>query len=193
MCLEGNDLTHEEAKLLLLYYNLTTSEMGMLQEDVVYRTDLPFCGRRAAVWPFESCLTIKHFSHPIQAIVTSFLITLAVAYCYAAPCMYPGESLERSSSQDKNKISGVRQLDFGVGHMLVLKEDGKVYSTGQGTEGQLGLGAVGITMERGDWSQLYHVWPLEGTKMRQISCGASHSAAVSDKGDLYTWGRGFEG
>ncbi|TYZ65303.1 hypothetical protein PybrP1_002311 [[Pythium] brassicae (nom. inval.)] len=28
---------------------------------------------------------------------------------------------------------------------------------------------------------------------RSLACGRSHSAAVTDKGDLYTWGRNFEG
>lgn len=28
---------------------------------------------------------------------------------------------------------------------------------------------------------------------RKVACGRSHSAAVTDKGDLYTWGRNFEG
>ena len=34
---------------------------------------------------------------------------------------------------------------------------------------------------------------LDGKVVVQTSCGASHSAVLTDTGDVYTWGRGFEG
>ncbi len=34
---------------------------------------------------------------------------------------------------------------------------------------------------------------LSGKNIIAISCGSSHSAAISAEGDLYTWGRGNYG
>jgi len=97
----------------------------------------------------------------------------------------------------------VKQVDFGGGHLLVLLQDGSVYSSGEGKEGQLGVGAKGMVMTKSGSSgsgsgssslpELVPVWPLKGIKVRNVSCGGHHSAAVTEEGDLYTWGRGFEG
>ncbi len=35
--------------------------------------------------------------------------------------------------------------------------------------------------------------PLANKRIVQISCGEQHSLVLTDKGDLYAWGRGFEG
>jgi hypothetical protein len=90
------------------------------------------------------------------------------------------------------KITDVKQIDFGESHLLVLKGDGEVYSWGTGTLGQLGTGARGWGL-KGNGNDLYHVWPLANRMIVQVSCGGEHSAAVGKNGDLYTWGRGYEG
>lgn len=35
--------------------------------------------------------------------------------------------------------------------------------------------------------------PLRDKRIVQISCGEQHSLVLTDKGDVYAWGRGFEG
>ena len=35
--------------------------------------------------------------------------------------------------------------------------------------------------------------PLKDKRVVQIACGESHSLVLTDKGYLYSWGRGFEG
>lgn len=53
---------------------------------------------------------------------------------------------------------------------------------------QLGLGAK--TLET---TQPQPIRALSKYQVVQVSCGAHHSAAVTYGGDLFTWGRGFEG
>ena len=35
--------------------------------------------------------------------------------------------------------------------------------------------------------------PLRDKRIVQVACGEHHSLVVTDKGDVYAWGRGFEG
>ena len=35
--------------------------------------------------------------------------------------------------------------------------------------------------------------PLRDKRVSMIACGENHSLVLTDKGYLYTWGRGFEG
>lgn len=34
---------------------------------------------------------------------------------------------------------------------------------------------------------------LQGKHVREIACGSGHSAAITSKGELYTWGQGDHG
>ena len=57
--------------------------------------------------------------------------------------------------------------------------------------GQLGLGATyrsKIASE--EWVE---VMALRGHQVTSLACGSQHSAVVTAVGDVYTWGRGFEG
>jgi alpha-tubulin suppressor-like RCC1 family protein len=81
--------------------------------------------------------------------------------------VFPG-----GAEKDLNfRIADVKQLDFGESHMLVLKNDGRLYSWGAGTHGQLGIGAKGTSFEKEDLasSDLYLVWPLENVRVKQVS------------------------
>ncbi len=33
---------------------------------------------------------------------------------------------------------------------------------------------------------------LKGVKIVQVACGGYHSAALSDKGEIFTWGKGIK-
>ena len=60
-----------------------------------------------------------------------------------------------------------------------------------GESGQLGLGAT--CRAKSALNEWVKVIPLGGRKVISIACGSRHSAAVTAVGDVYTWGRGFEG
>jgi len=63
-----------------------------------------------------------------------------------------------------------------------------VYSFGFGKFGQLGQ-----VTESSDHTDPVIVSALKGKRVVSVSCGESHSLAITEYGDLYSWGRGREG
>ncbi|KAG3178690.1 hypothetical protein PC128_g16293 [Phytophthora cactorum] len=75
----------------------------------------------------------------------------------------------------------------GSTHNLALSASGDVFSWGNGVDGQLGHGiAVSEWVPR--QLEFFKNLPISA-----ISCGTSHSMAVSRTGVVYTWGRGADG
>ena len=85
---------------------------------------------------------------------------------------------------NKGTFSSIRT---GKKHLIVLTDSGKLYSWGFGEFGALGLSGVTLSAV----PQL--VKPLSNKVVVQIACGEYHTLALTDKGDVYAWGRGFEG
>ena len=80
-----------------------------------------------------------------------------------------------------------RQVACGGFHTAVITEDGRTFTFGGGEHGQLGHG-----------NKVNKVVPtlvqaLEGLSISQITCGWSHSVALTNKGKVYTWGNGDHG
>ncbi|CAG9575570.1 unnamed protein product [Danaus chrysippus] len=75
----------------------------------------------------------------------------------------------------------------GGKHALALTADGKVYSWGEGEDGKLGHGNR-ITLEAPRLIE-----SLAGERVISIACGSAHSACVTARGHLYTWGLGEYG
>ena len=85
----------------------------------------------------------------------------------------------------------VCQVASGGYHTMALADDGRIFSWGHGTEGQLGypldgFGVQNAPREVDSWSVL----KMPGI---HISCGQEHSAAVSKRGEVYCWGLGKSG
>ncbi|KAA0157715.1 hypothetical protein FNF29_00289 [Cafeteria roenbergensis] len=75
----------------------------------------------------------------------------------------------------------------GRKHLLILSRDGSVFACGANEHGQCGLGhnrAVALPLPSPT---------LRGKRVVAISCGEAHSAALTDDGVLFTFGRGSEG
>lgn len=78
------------------------------------------------------------------------------------------------------------QVSCGIFHSGFLTISGKVYTTGGNAFGQLGLGnKKGTCIPR-------KVEALDSHRIRQISC-SSHSAALSENGEVFVWGTGIFG
>lgn len=89
-------------------------------------------------------------------------------------------------------VKGSKELRFtrvacGANHTLALTGSGEVYSFGQGTFGALGHGN---TVDCNVPTQVSMLW---GLGVVQVTCGESHSAALTIDGQVFTWGRGKYG
>ena len=80
-----------------------------------------------------------------------------------------------------------KQISCGGFHTAVCTEDGTMYTFGGGEHGQLGHGdkvnKVTPTL----------VQALNGNFIMQITCGWSHSVALTKGGKVFTWGNGDHG
>ncbi|KAL3631116.1 hypothetical protein CASFOL_024100 [Castilleja foliolosa] len=84
----------------------------------------------------------------------------------------------------------VEQVACGMRHSLVLLRgnvENPVYGFGSGKRGQLG-----VSTDKVKSTSLPQItMGLTNLKIANISSNGDHSAALSDDGSLYTWGRGF--
>eukprot|EP00742_Colponemidia_sp_Colp-10_P010299 GILJ01011305.1.p1 GENE.GILJ01011305.1~~GILJ01011305.1.p1 ORF type:complete len:1240 (-),score=152.36 GILJ01011305.1:102-3821(-) len=77
------------------------------------------------------------------------------------------------------------KIASGTSHTLVLTDGGEVWAWGDSSQGQLGLGEHVMSSR-----QPVPLSYLADVRVNIIACGHAHSAAVSEDGDLYTWGEG---
>ncbi|XP_073941047.1 probable E3 ubiquitin-protein ligase HERC2 [Choristoneura fumiferana] len=75
----------------------------------------------------------------------------------------------------------------GGKHCLALSSDGDVYSWGEGDDGKLGHG------NRVSYDRPRLIPSLSGMEVVQIACGGAHSACLTARGRIYTWGKGRYG
>lgn len=95
----------------------------------------------------------------------------------------------------------VKECKLGEYHSVALTEDGKVFTWGYG--GKKGYFAWMFSQEvgalgHGDKNAYYFPKKVAffdsiGAKITQISAGLYHCCALTEEGDLYTWGRGLYG
>jgi hypothetical protein len=80
------------------------------------------------------------------------------------------------------------QVFSGPRHHGVITEDGNLYTFGDGYRGVLGHGNdMSIPFNR---PKLVSYFAENKIKVKKILFGDSHSMALSEDGDLYTWGYG---
>lgn len=65
-----------------------------------------------------------------------------------------------------------------------MREGGELFTWGQNTHGQLGVGSQTTTIPQPEL-----VERLKGIPLAQIAAGGAHSAAVSLSGAVYSWGK----
>lgn len=81
----------------------------------------------------------------------------------------------------------ISQITKGKHHLLKLTSEGRVYGSGESYFGVVGLGGAASS------TKSVALPNLKNIQCKQISCGLYHSLALSNEGDVYTWGLGFEG
>ncbi|XP_076999000.1 putative E3 ubiquitin-protein ligase HERC6 [Tamandua tetradactyla] len=75
------------------------------------------------------------------------------------------------------------QVSCGHFHSLALSQDGRVFSWGKNSDGQLGLGK-----EFPSQASPQRVKSLEGIPLAQVAAGGDHSFALSLSGTTFGWG-----
>lgn len=72
--------------------------------------------------------------------------------------------------------------DAGEQHFMVLKEDGSVWTWGDNSFGQVGIGGTNIpsAVKKADGNRLLNI--------RAIAAGGKHSVALDEAGQVWTWG-----
>lgn len=114
---------------------------------------------------------------------------------YGSAAIISPSSVQFSKLSKKHTVApadlprDIRDISFGETHALAATKGGTLYAWGHNKWGQVGLGAKASISTK---PQLIK-GALDGKVIVQVSCGAAHSAALTDTGDVYTWGRGFEG
>ncbi|KAF4665631.1 hypothetical protein FOL46_003559 [Perkinsus olseni] len=97
----------------------------------------------------------------------------------------PVEPEQGEMSGEHNTIGVSCGQDFSA----VVSSDGELYTFGSNQYGQLGVGDGCLRSS----TPLRVRGPLEERKIVKVACGGSHMAAVTDEGELYTWGYGRDG
>lgn len=99
----------------------------------------------------------------------------------------PGDIKQISTPVRVQGLASVRLIAVGAFHNLALLDDGVLMAWGNNEYGQLG---TGDTQPR---SQPIAVQGLSGLTLVDIAAGGWHSAALTDEGEVYGWGRGEHG
>ncbi|KAK4776633.1 hypothetical protein SAY86_005321 [Trapa natans] len=88
------------------------------------------------------------------------------------------------------------EVSCGAVHVVALSEEGLLQAWGYNEYGQLGRGFTCEGLQGGCVINGYAKFLDEApelVKIIRVSCGEYHTAAISDKGEVYTWGLGSMG
>ena len=103
-----------------------------------------------------------------------------------------GHSETNDSCGEPTQVQGISnavRVACGTDHTLVLDANGKLWSFGENTYGQLGLRTDSLKEVR---PKKIAISASQG-KIVDISCGDEHSAYVDGRGNAHTWGYGQDG
>ncbi len=85
----------------------------------------------------------------------------------------------------------VRKIQSGTGFVVVLTNDGVIYSWGTNTNGETGQCTTATTVSSNPVQPVKGILALR--KFVDISCGTAHCLALSTNADIYSWGLNADG
>jgi alpha-tubulin suppressor-like RCC1 family protein len=83
---------------------------------------------------------------------------------------------------------GIIEVAIGPTHAAAISDGGDLYTWGAGVYGQLGFGDYSVVRTPKLVQSLQ-----DGSTLRQVACGQSHTIALTDKGTVYAWGFSNDG
>ncbi|KAB1282260.1 putative E3 ubiquitin-protein ligase HERC6 [Camelus dromedarius] len=86
----------------------------------------------------------------------------------------------------------VALVSCGKEHSLAVCRKGRVFAWGAGSDGQLGTGEF-KEINFIPKAQVRKIKTLTGIKIIQVSCGHYHSLALSEDGQVFSWGKNIDG
>lgn len=101
-----------------------------------------------------------------------------------------GSTLNQASPRKVTASIGTKHIvgiNCGQHSSMAIDDNGELYSWGYNGNGQLGVGS------NTNQPNPCRVTALIGTFVTQIVCGFAHSIALSDTGNIYTWGANQNG
>ncbi|KAL6520094.1 hypothetical protein OROHE_017237 [Orobanche hederae] len=101
-----------------------------------------------------------------------------------------GDTQPRSQPIAVQGLSDLNLVDIAAGgwHSTALTDDGEVYGWGRGEHGRLGFGD-----DKSSKMVPQRVQLLVGEDIVQVSCGGTHSVALTRDGRMHSFGRGDHG
>jgi alpha-tubulin suppressor-like RCC1 family protein len=101
-----------------------------------------------------------------------------------------GDTQPRSTPVAVKNLRGLDLVDIAAGgwHSVALTADGEVYGWGRGEHGRLGFGD-----DKSSKMIPQKVHTLESEFIVQVSCGGTHSVALTNDGRIFSYGRGDHG
>ena len=114
-------------------------------------------------------------------------------YYISTPIHIPINKKEINTNNENNEINIIK-ISCGEAHSLALSSEGKVYSWGFGSNGQLGLGFCEDSFEPGEGlknSMRYNPEKIEeinDENICDIKCGKTFSMFINNKGELFACG-----
>ena len=86
----------------------------------------------------------------------------------------------------------ITNYSLGGGHVVAVNSEGQLYSWGACACGQLGIDDASNTVldSEGYPAQPFpkQIIRLNNIKIKYVACGDAHTLAISDNGDIYSWG-----
>ncbi|KAL3639641.1 hypothetical protein CASFOL_017548 [Castilleja foliolosa] len=103
-----------------------------------------------------------------------------------------GSQTDIPNPQLVNALAGMNVVSVGCGeyHTCAVTITGDLYTWGDGTHN---FGLLGHGTELSYWVPRKIWGPMEGICVTSISCGPSHSAAITSRGQVFTFGDGTFG
>lgn len=107
-----------------------------------------------------------------------------------ASCSFSSRPFLLSSTTDLSNHT-IIDVSCGTQHTVFLSKKGKLFGMGDNRENQLGINQRGKSEE--PVSQVpfpTRIHFSKAAKPVRVSCGAFHSAVLTDSGEVFTWGKG---
>jgi RCC1 and BTB domain-containing protein len=83
--------------------------------------------------------------------------------------------------------NSVTKVSMGPHHTAILTDNGEVFTCGSGKYGELGHGKSGEVTTR---PNVVSYFRDNNLKVKDVACGKYHTLALTDNGELFSWGWG---